>query len=296
MLMKMVIFTRTGFHHTAFINRLQERFEVSCVVRESYPERQRSHLLVSIARPLFRGDGIYGVRNELFLRKFHKRYSAGFSYHGALPEYLGKGFDAVEEKKGTNYINVKCGELNSEEFVSFIGAMEPDIIAVLGSSVIKPGLISVPSAAMINLHSGLSPYYRGVWSYGWPIVNDEPECIGATVHHVNAGIDTGDIIYQTRPRLDEFDDLNTIFLKVIAEGIELVCDAVEQIQGAGRIASYRQPRHSGRLYRSRDLTAHAARRCLRNLREGIIARYNANRTAADKRLSLSGYVPPKIFR
>jgi methionyl-tRNA formyltransferase len=294
--MRLVIFTRTGFHHTTFINRLQERFEVACVVRESYPERKRSRLLGSIARPLFRGDGIHGVRNELFLRNFHEKYSAGFSYHRALPEYLGKGFDAVKEKKGTNYLFVKCGEVNSEEFASFIGAVGPDIIAVLGSSVIKPGIISIPSVAMINLHSGLSPYYRGVWSYGWPIVNDEPECIGATVHHVNAGIDTGDIIYQTRPRLDESDDLNTIFLKVIAEGIELVCDGIVLIQRAGRVTSYRQPRNGGRLYRTRDFTAYAARRCLRNLREGTIARYNANRTAADSRLALFGYVPPKIFR
>jgi hypothetical protein len=294
--MKLAIFTRTGFHHTSFINRLQERFEVACVVRESYPEREKTRLPGAIAKPLFKGDGINGVRNELFLRKFHEKYSAGFRYHRALPEYLGTGFDAVEEKRGTNYLNVKCGELNSEEFASFIGATGPDIIAVLGSSVIKPGIISIPSVAMINLHSGLSPYYRGVWSYGWPIVNDEPGCIGATVHHVNAGIDTGDIIYQTRPRLDESDDLNTIFLKVIAEGIELVCDAIEQIQRAGGIRSYRQPRNGGCLYRTRDLTAYAARRCLRNLREGSIARYNANRTAADSRLALFGCVPPKIFR
>ena len=36
--LKIVIFTRTGFHHTSFINRLQERFEIACVVREAYPE------------------------------------------------------------------------------------------------------------------------------------------------------------------------------------------------------------------------------------------------------------------
>jgi folate-dependent phosphoribosylglycinamide formyltransferase PurN len=295
--MKLVIFTRTGFHHTSFINRLQERFEVACVVRESYPEKRKNdRLLASIVGPLFKGYGIYGVKNELFLRKFHKKYSAGFRHHGALHEYLKAAFGVVEERKGTHYLNVECGEVNTEEFASFIGAIGPDIIAVLGSSVIKPKIISIPSVAMINLHSGLSPYYRGVWSYGWPIVNDEPECIGATVHHVNAGIDTGDIIYQTRPRLDDSDDLNTIFLKVIAEGIELVCDAIEQIQRKGRVESCRQSWKGGRLYRASDLTAHAARRCLRNLKKGTIAEYNANKTVADSRLALFGYVPPKIFR
>ncbi len=294
--MKIIIFTRTGFHHTSFINRLQERFEIACVVRESYPGSRERRLPGAIARPLFRGEGIYGVREELFMKKFHERYSAGFRRHRALREYLRADFDAVEEKPGTRYLDVKCGEINSEEFAAYMTSLGPDIIAVLGSSVIKPGIISVPSVAVINLHSGLSPYYRGVWSYGWPIVNDEPECIGATVHHVNAGIDTGDIIFQTRPRLDVSDDLNTIFLKVIAEGTELLGDAIEHIRTTGKIDSYRQPRFGGRLYRTRDVTSQAARRCLRNLEKGAIARYHANKAAFDARLTLYGYVPPRIFR
>jgi methionyl-tRNA formyltransferase len=295
-MMKLVVFSRTGFHHTSFINRLQERFEVACVVRESYPVRKERRLMGSIAKPLFRGDGMFGVRQELFLKRFHEKYSAGFRHHRSLRDYLRADFNAVAEKPGTTYLDVKCGEINSEEFASRIRAIGPDIIAVLGSSVIRPNIISIPSVAMINLHSGLSPYYRGVWSHGWPIVHDEPECIGTTVHHVNAGIDTGDIIYQTRPALDDSDDLNTIFLKVIAEGTELVCDAIEQVRGAGGVVSHRQPRHGGRLYRTGDLTAHAARQCLRNLKGGAIARYRARKAAADARIALFGYVPPRIFR
>jgi methionyl-tRNA formyltransferase len=94
-------------------------------------------------------------------------------------------------------------------------------------------MISLPSAAMLNIHSGLSPYYRGTWSYGWPIVNREPEYIGVTVHHVSAGIDAGDIIYQTKPLLEKDDDLNAIFLKVIAEGIELMVKAIEEVSKRG---------------------------------------------------------------
>jgi hypothetical protein len=51
---KIVIFTRTGFHHTSFINRLQERFEVACVVREAYPEQPKGNALLSACRSIFR--------------------------------------------------------------------------------------------------------------------------------------------------------------------------------------------------------------------------------------------------
>jgi Formyl transferase len=292
---KIVIFTRTGFHHTSFINRLQERFEIACVVRESYPETRKRNVANVISGALFRGDGIHGVRNELFLKKFSEKYSAGFRFHPSLRKYLRAPFDAVIEKPGTKYINVGCGEINSEGFASFLNSIRPDIIAVMGSSVIRPQIIAIPSVAIINLHSGLSPYYRGTWSYGWPIVNDDPGYVGATVHHVNAGIDTGDIIFQTRPVFDPSDDLNAIFLKVITEGIELVADAVQGIGGLYGVTAYKQPRIAGGLYRAKDLTSSAARRCLQNLEGGAIARYNANKREIDSHITLYGYVPPKIF-
>ncbi len=293
--MKIVIFTRTGFHHTSFINRLKEKFEIACVVREAYPENRREsrfHLMIKNALKL---NGRQKIMDSLYLREFHEKFSAGFRYHRRLKDFLKSPFDFVIERPGTKYVNVKCGEINSDGFISFLEGLGPDLIAVLGSSVITPRVISIPLHGMINLHSGLSPYYRGTWSYGWPIVNGEPEYIGVTVHHVDAGIDTGDIIYQTRPVLDGHDDLNAIFLKVIAEGIELVTEAVEKIPNKGTEVSYKQEKENGRLYRSRDLDAGSARRCLANLEEGVIERYNAGKPEADAKVPLLGYVPPKFF-
>ena len=167
---------------------------------------------------------------------------------------------------------------------------------MLGSSVLRQEMISLPSAAMINIHSGLSPYYRGTWSYGWPLVNREPEYIGVTVHHVNTGIDTGDIIYQTKPLLAESDDLNSIFLKVIAEGIELMVKAIDEISKRGSIVSYQQPRDTGRLYKMKDFDAAAARTCLKNLEDGIIGEYLSKQEERDRSVKLFGYMPPEIFR
>ena len=294
--MKVVIFTRTGFHHTSFINRLQERFKITCVVREAYPENKKKSIVRLLSRNLFQLNGVKGIRDEFFLKKFSESYSAGFRYHRALKDFLKAPFDVVIEKPGTRYLNVRYGEINGEDFATFLRDIKPDVIAVLGSSVIKSNIISIPSMAMINLHSGLSPYYRGIWSYGWPIVNGEPEYIGVTVHHINRGIDTGDIICQTKPFLDESDDLNTLFLKVIAEGIELVVSAIEQIQETCQIVSYRQPQNAGRLYLVEDFSAGAARLCLSNLEKGIIRKYNAHKKEIDAKLVLYGYVPPKFIR
>jgi methionyl-tRNA formyltransferase len=291
--MKVVIFTRTAFHHTYFINRLQERFEVACVVRESYPpERKKKKSL----KELFGRHLLQQLRDERFLSRFHLKFSAGFKYHKILGEYLRSPFDAVEERHGTKYLNVPHGGINNPDFEILLHAMRPDIIAVLGSSVIMPQIISVPSAAMMNLHSGLSPYYRGTWSYGWPIVNAEPEYIGVTVHHVDPGIDSGNIIYQTRPSLAESDDLNTIFLKVIAEGTELVARAIEEIIERGSVVSHEQTKGAGRLYLTADFNADVARRCFRNLKRGVLGEYLSRRETRDSKVKLFGYVAPKFFR
>lgn len=293
--MKIVLFTRTAFHHTYFINRLQERFDISYVVRESYPDKTGATLCGMVRKNLLRRAFFARMRDDLFLRDFHRNYSAGFTRHKILAEYLKTPFDAATEKGGTQYLNVKCGELNSAEFSKWLGGLRPEIIAVLGSSILKPHVLSVPSVGIINLHSGLSPYYRGTWSYGWPLVNREPEYIGATVHHVSGGLDSGDILHQTRPLLSESDDLNSIFLKVIVEGVELVADSIEEMR-AGGAERYRQPENAGRLYLTKDFNAAAGRAALFNLQNGIVTKYLSSRDAADSAVALWGYLPPRIFR
>ena len=293
---KTVIFTRTGFHHTSFINRLQERFEIACVVREAYPEQPKKNMLLSSLRSLFRENSKKQLSDEQFLKKFAEKFSAGFRYHPMLKDYLRAHFDVMVEQKGTNYLNIGSGGINSPELSEFLKSIKPDIIAVLGSSVIRQEMISLPAATMMNIHSGLSPYYRGTWSYGWPVVNREPEYIGVTVHHVNAGIDTGDIIYQTRPLLEKDDDLNSIFLKVIAEGIELMVKAIDEISNKGGIVPHKQPANTGRLYQMKDFNADAARTCLKNLEDGLISEYLSIKEERDSKVKLAGYFPPMMFR
>ncbi len=291
--MNIVLLTRTGFHHTYFINRLQKEFNIACVVREAYPEiREKKNLFKTLLRSVFHSQD----ENAHFLDGFHEMYSAGFRYHPRMKDYFMVPFDVAEEKKGTQYLHVGCGEINSPEMGVFLKGMKPDVVAVLGSSIVKDTLISIPSKAMINLHSGLSPYYRGTWSYGWPIVNSEPEYIGVTVHHVNSGIDTGDIIFQTKPALDDRDDLNSIFLKLISEGTELVVQAVREISEKGVVDSFKQPVNAGRLYLTKDFTADAARICLANLESGIISRYRADKEKLDSIVRLYGYREPKIYK
>ena len=78
---------------------------------------------------------------------------------------------------------------------------EPDIILVYGTSILSQEIIDIPKIACLNLHWGLSPYYKGTHCTDWAIVNEEIDRIGVTVHLLDAGIDSGPIVSQARPAL-----------------------------------------------------------------------------------------------
>ena len=83
---------------------------------------------------------------------------------------------------------------------------------------------------MINCHAGKLPFYRGRNVLNWVLINDENE-FGITLHYVDSGIDTGDIIIQkTFPITDE-DDYSTLLQRayvgcadVLTEGVIKIID------------------------------------------------------------------------
>ena len=79
----------------------------------------------------------------------------------------------------SNPILIKKGDINSPNVVGQIIKMSPDIIISYGCSIIKSKLIEVFYGRFINIHLGLSPYYRGgAGTNYWPLVNKEPEYVG----------------------------------------------------------------------------------------------------------------------
>ena len=105
------------------------------------------------------------------------------------------------------------GWSSTPECLKLINELEPDLIVVYGSSIIKGLIVSKYRNRIINLHLGLSPYYRGSGTNFFPFVNGELQYCGASFLLLNEGIDTGLIIHQIRPRIISYDyyELSTNF-------------------------------------------------------------------------------------
>lgn len=91
---------------------------------------------------------------------------------------------------------LRVPSINDEEALIFIKSIQPDLIVVSGTGMIREPLISLRlPIGIINLHTGLSPYVKGGPNCtNWCIANNEWHLIGNTVMWLNAGIDTGNII------------------------------------------------------------------------------------------------------
>mgnify|MGYP001463031012 CR=1 FL=1 len=162
--------------------------------------------------------------------------------------------DNVRDK--SNSIFLKYGFINDDKFYKQIISLSPDLIVTYGCSIIGEKLIDSFEDRILSVHLGLSPYYMGTGCNFWPLVNGEPEYIGATFLHLDKGIDTGDIIHQIRARVYSGDKPHQIGNRLIGdvakELIKIICNW-KKIKDSRFIPKT----HFRRVYKKKDFSEKA---------------------------------------
>lgn len=175
--------------------------------------------------------------------------------------------------------HVSWSESNSESALRFVTNLFPDRVALFGSSIIRDPLLSRFAPNIINMHLGLSPYYRGSATNFWPLVHDRPECVGVTVHHATLKVDGGHILGQRRPPVDANDTSHDLGCKAIIEGAALLVALLSMTNlPAGQAQT-----GEGVLCRRRDFTADALDQMQRNFESGMMPRYIGDKRRRDER-------------
>ena len=88
--------------------------------------------------------------------------------------------------------------VNSETFRNRLSETNPDIIVVNGTRIIGKKTLSATKAIFINAHQGITPAYRGAHGAYWALYQNDKDNCGVTVHLVDEGIDTGNIIGKSK--------------------------------------------------------------------------------------------------
>lgn len=118
--------------------------------------------------------------------------------------------------------------LNSQRIVDVINKYEPDIIVVMGTCLVSKKIIK-SAKVVLNIHTGLSPYYRGGASNFWPFINKDLDKFGVTIHLMTTGIDSGPIIYSEAIKFNLGDTYPEINCKAIIRGTDLMLRALDKV-------------------------------------------------------------------
>jgi folate-dependent phosphoribosylglycinamide formyltransferase PurN len=116
--------------------------------------------------------------------------------------------------------------VNSEEARRILKTLAPDIVVINGTRVISKATLDSVTAKFINTHAGITPTYRGVHGGYWALVDRHPELVGTTIHFVDKGIDTGQIINQAIFEPTAEDAFATYPILHVAVGLPILVQAV----------------------------------------------------------------------
>ena len=274
--LRLVVLVSSDPSDIYFANQLAKRLDVAGIIVEHHGDagglqRKLRKLLRLAAHPVQLAEALQKRRLEKEMqRKAHEVTLQGFGADGY--ELRAPGECRVVHVHGKSAVN-------TPEAIAAISEIRPDVIAVCGTSILKEAVLSIPSKGTLNLHGGLSQRYRGIWTTHWAVVNEEPEYIGATVHYVSAGIDDGDIVFQGRPQLDGTENPESLYVKVVKLGVEMMIAAIGEI-GDGNARRF-PLEMKGRLYLGKMVTPDMLQQAWANAERGVIRDYLANKAARD---------------
>lgn len=120
------------------------------------------------------------------------------------------------------------------EAVEKLASYHADVFVVAAfGQILSQEILDLPRYGCVNIHASLLPGYRGAAPIQWAIINGE-EKTGVTIMQMDAGIDTGDMLFKKEVPIDPSDTYATLHDKLTAAGAELIVPALAAIE-AGQV-------------------------------------------------------------
>jgi folate-dependent phosphoribosylglycinamide formyltransferase PurN len=167
---------------------------------------------------------------------------------------------------------------NTPEMHEVLLKSRVDQVFLFGSSIIRDPILSHFSGRIVNMHLGLSPYYRGSATNYWPLVDGLPECVGVTVHHATPVVDGGGILAQARPEMHVHDSVHDIGCKTMIAGAALLNYFASQ---PGPLPAGMPQSGTGKLCRRADFDIESLHTLKTHMENGLLGEYLARKPARD---------------
>ena len=171
-----------------------------------------------------------------------------------------------------NDLRIEVPHINHPDVIKIMDEHNPDLIVVFGTSLLKGELLEKGRLGIVNLHGGLSPEYRGADCTFWALYNQEPEKVGCTLHYINAGIDTGNIIAHVSPEIIETDDELSLFWRAVRDSTNTFAELLEKMEKGEALGAIQT--HKGSLYQVKDRGLQQEKKLEALLQNGLLKNLN----------------------
>ncbi len=155
--------------------------------------------------------------------------------------------------------------VNAVQTVALLQKLSPKVIVVNGTRILEENVLNATDAAFFNTHVGITPLYRGVHGGYWALASGDPEHFGVTIHKIDRGIDTGDIVAQALIQPADADNFSTYPLLQIAFAIPLLKQAIRDAV-AGKFETIPAPAGESTLWSHPTAFQYLKNRIVRGIR------------------------------
>lgn len=149
---------------------------------------------------------------------------------------------------------LKVDSINDNMVSLYIRRYVPDIIIVMGTSILKRDVLSAAeNIPIINIHGGCLPDYKGNHCFFFALLNEDFAKIASTIHLIDSGVDSGSIICRIHPAVYRYDDAEKLYCRAEKDAIQEL-DKLISFYGSEIVNLAVPQQERGHLYLTKDRT------------------------------------------
>jgi methionyl-tRNA formyltransferase len=262
---RVIVITGDGLEHHYVTNKLAAKIPLAgIVVDHGKPVRTSEKI-----RRYFRRYTVFQLLSRVWLALLRKVWGSSANRQQALLSVFGR--ENCLEFLRPELLHHVHG-INTPDGVRTVASLEPDVILVYGTGIVGGKVLSLARTLALNMHTGISPFYRGCDCAFWPLYNQELHMLGATVHECVKDVDGGRIFATTGIKLQAKDDLFAVFARCVDAGADLYVLKTQELLEHGLVGAP-QDLSIGKEYMAVMRDARAERKVRGLVRTGMIRRY-----------------------
>jgi methionyl-tRNA formyltransferase len=123
----------------------------------------------------------------------------------------------------------RVASLNDAQTHAAIARLKPDLVFTISCRLLTRATLAAIPCPVVNFHAGINPAYRGQMGGYWARIEENEENFGATLHLVDAGIDTGETLAEIRVKPGDRDTISTYPLLLTAAGAETTVQVLKDV-------------------------------------------------------------------